>query len=767
MVGAFVVTVAGLYVFLALNGFRDLLLFENTTPNGGDTGAHVWWPAFMRDHVFPNLRLSGWAQDWYAGFPVGHFYFPLPALLIVGLDLAMPYNVAFKLVTALGPVTLPAAAYYFARSLRTPWPAAPLFAAVTLPYLFFTGYTIYGGNLPSMLAGEFSYSIGLSLALFALGSLARALDEGRRLWLPALLIALTVMTHGIVMVFVAVGAVVIWLARHPVRTFPVAVAVGAVAVLLTAIWTIPLVAGSAFMTDMGWGKLTDYRVNLLHDDLRWAIVLGGVALVSGAAFLRRATLELAALTLVFGLAFVVWPHEARLWNARLLPFYYLSLMFLAAMGVAELVNLVRTGLQSTWLHRALAGRASDETGSRPVPEATDEDALPSDEGVAIGTGSRLHRTGTMLGSVVAVIAVLGSLVYVGDDDVRSFIPGWVRWNNTGYEAKGAFPEYQEIMDTLRPLPPGRLLWERLDRINDYGSDLALELIPHFTDSRVGSMEGLYFESAGTTPYHFLTVSELASEPSNPVRGLDYGNLNDDFDQGVRHLQMMGVRYFMAGSDEAKQKASDHPDLVFRTQIPGPERTPIVTRWAVYEVRDSDLVEPLTHEPVVVRGLDRPGAAPWTWFVDPNQWRDHAASWWMDPTQHDRPLATSGPDGWARSDPAVAALAARERLPDVDVSDVDIDQEEVRFSVSRTGVPVLVKVSYFPNWQVQGAEGPWRVTPNFMVVVPTEHDVELTYERRGIDRAAIAMTLLGVVGLVALARWRPRRAIGDPDRVPST
>ena len=41
-----------------------------------------------------------------------------------------------------------------------------------------------------------------------------------------------------------------------------------------------------------------------------------------------------------------------------------------------------------------------------------------------------------------------------------------------------------------------------------------------------------------------------------------------------------------------------------------------------------------------------------------------------------------------------------------------------FDVSRTGVPVLVKISYFPNWQVAGAAGPWRVTPNLMVVVPT-------------------------------------------------
>jgi acyl transferase domain-containing protein len=33
---------------------------------------------------------------------------------------------------------------------------------------------------------------------------------------------------------------------------------------------------------------------------------------------------------------------------------------------------------------------------------------------------------------------------------------------------------------------------------------------------------------------------------------------------------------------------------------------------------------------------------------------------------------------------------------------------VSFRVDEVGVPVLVRVSYFPNWSVDGAEGPFRV-----------------------------------------------------------
>ncbi len=74
---------------------------------------------------------------------------------------------------------------------------------------------------------------------------------------------------------------------------------------------------------------------------------------------------------------------------------------------------------------------------------------------------------------------------------------------------------------------GRALWEPSsgdpDAINSYGTSLALELLPYFTHGKIDSMEGIYFESSATTDYHFLTVSECAEHPSNPVRGLVYGS----------------------------------------------------------------------------------------------------------------------------------------------------------------------------------------------------------------------------------------------------
>ena len=86
-----------------------------------------------------------------------------------------------------------------------------------------------------------------------------------------------------------------------------------------------------------------------------------------------------------------------------------------------------------------------------------------------------------------------------------------------------------------------------------------------------------------------------------------------------------------------------------------------------------------------------------------------------------------------------------------------------FAVDRVGVPVLVKVSYFPNWQVKGASRVYRAAPNMMVVVPTEKNVTLSYEPSQLDRSSYAVTLVGIVMAVFLFRRRFRYGVAMPAR----
>jgi hypothetical protein len=136
------------------------------------------------------------------------------------------------------------------------------------------------------------------------------------------------------------------------------------------------------------------------------------------------------------------------------------------------------------------------------------------------------------------------------------------------------------------------------------------------------------------------------------------------------------------------------------------------------------------------------------------WECLAAGWWDDPAALDRPLAAGGPAGWARAPAARAATAPRRRLPPVRVTHVRETDDSVSFRVSRPGVPVVVRTSYYPNWEAEGADGPWRLTPNFMVVVPTSRSVTVHFARSGPERLGIALSAVGVVGLVGLVVWGP-------------
>ena len=72
------------------------------------------------------------------------------------------------------------------------------------------------------------------------------------------------------------------------------------------------------------------------------------------------------------------------------------------------------------------------------------------------------------------------------------------------------------------------------------------------------MEGVYYESSATTPYHFLIQTELSSQPSFAHRGLPY--LGFDIDRGVEHLRLLGVRYYLTFTEHADTRAAAHPGL---------------------------------------------------------------------------------------------------------------------------------------------------------------------------------------------------------------
>ena len=784
---AVVAAVSG-YTLLMLH---PLLLVADTTPAGGDMGAHVWAPAYLRDHLLPQGRLSGWAPDWYAGFPAYNFYMLPPALAIVLLDVVLPYGVAMKLVSVLGVVTMPISAWAMGRlaGLKAPVPA--LFAVATGFFLFDPTFTIYGGNIASTLAGEFSFSIALSVALLYIGVMANGLRTGRhRAWAAGLL-ALAALCHLIVAFFAAAATVFLYLAYAArlrwwhlavlaacgvglgalLHVLPFAVDVALmtaiaavvlyradpgrfrycltfvpVAALLSAFWMLPFWWRRMFMTDMGYERLFTFADLVFPQSFRVDVLLVVLAAVGfvGSAVRGRAFGVFLGITAVGYGIWIRFQPQGHLWNARLTPFLYLTRYLLVAIGVAELGVLV-----ARWI-----GRTNGTTYRRvmlAVPVAGLAVFL-----VVVGMQLRNLPFGEVQTrtSTDAAGAQQTQWVYRWgpfEAHKEGFVRGWARWNYSGYERKAAYGEYYAITQTMKRLGDergcGRANWEYVSTQDRYGTPMALMLLPFWTDGCIGSMEGLYFEASATTPYHFLTSSATSEKPSRPVRGLRYDNL--DLARGVPYMQTLGVRYYMAFSRPAVDQATNDPRLTLVAES-GP--------WKVFEVEGWDLVVPLTNEPAVV---------PDVWNVK-TEWLKVGTSWFQNVADRDVMVAGQGPESWQRLTPEQVqsgVRAERRPLPPVTVSDVEQTRSSVSFRVDRPGVPVLVKVSYFPNWRVSGGEGPYRVAPNLMLVVPTGTEVRLTYGREPVEVLAYALSLLGVVGLVLLWRSGPmvleERAVRRP------
>lgn len=800
------------FVFLQM---RPDLLFSSTTPSGGDMGAHVWGPAFMRDHLLTSGRLTGWTPDWYAGFPAYHFYMVVPALGILAVNTGFPfwfgiplvviclgfayrvvtrfpnykvlvwslaglasvlllgvsYGAAFKLVSVSGLVGMPLAAYAAGRLTKCPTPIPAFMAFGTMFFLFDTNFSIYGGNIASTLAGEFAFSISLCLGFLAIGVAMAGMDSGRHHVGGAVLIALVALCHVIPMFFVVTALLVVTILDEAIpRWWIIAAGItmglvplsqaegngtllfvasaltmvvvfaaiaaaeesvrdrmkwlivsGPSAALLSAFWLVPFALRSDYFNDMGWERLNDVGPKLLTGPMKVALPLAALGVLLSFATRDRMGMLFSILALVSASS-VANLADGRLWNARVLPFYYLSVYIVAALAVAQVFRF----------------------GAVTASNRLD---LPDRRVLVGGTVAGLVATLALLSLPLRILPfdtlqADGTYRFLGITTTsKSFIPSWVAWNYSGYEEKNSFREYRDVVSTMDQLGGdngcGRAMWEYSKDLDRYGTPMALMLLPHWTDGCIGSMEGLYFESSATTPFHFLNQSALSTSPSRAQRDLPYKAFN--ISRGIAQLQVMGVRYYMAQSDEAIASARSHRSL---TEVA------VAEPFTVFEVEGTGLVEGLEYEPVVALGPPQELAG-----LDASRfdvgWVSQAVAFYNDPSDFQALPAADGPVAWQRVSELLPGVG--QAIEAAEVTNIKVGTDRISFDVDEIGKPVLVKISYFPNWKVDGADGPWQVGPNLMVVVPTERQVSMSYGQSSAEYLGYLLTLVGIAVLVLAFR----------------
>jgi hypothetical protein len=417
-------------------------------------------------------------------------------------------------------------------------------------------------------------------------------------------------------------------------------------------------------------------------------------------------------------------HFLQIPDIRFLPplLFVLMLIFFADTLAPLLGQAVKT--------RAAPPAERVASGSRLKGGPRFLPIIPSPDPSSILRSSPATEDGRQGRGKWAALILCGCMVTVIFGTTRA--DNWFRFNNMGYQSLPGFGEFTKVNDYLRqayksqfdnPLNAPRVGYEKSDLYGRYGGDRVFESL-HFFSGRQ-TLEGIHYASSfASKPIAFLQTA-YSRDIKTPVPYI-LSRMNPV--ALPSYFDLYNISQLILVSDEAK-KAIQTSSLFEKEADFGP--------LSVYRYRNCRglYVDVPKVTPVLFTGKN--------WVGDFFQWYKAADQLdvLMVPESYiksrlDRdvfPITISNPNelhGLAKT------LLNREGLS----IKAQLEPLRIRFTTNKVGVPHLIKVSYFPNWKVRGAEGVYPVSPHLMLVIPREKEVVLTYGRSFWEYVGVAVTL---------------------------
>lgn len=652
------------------------LIFANTTVAGGDMGTHSY-NAYYAYKIFPKLKW--WSPDWSAGFPFLYFYPPLLYYLTAIFAHFFPLNIVFKLVTLIGTFCFPIALFICLKLLDFKFPIPQLGMLFSLSYLFLEKFSIYGGNIPSTLSGEFSYSLCFALLFVFIGLIWRTLEhKNEKKWFYYALVILGFMAvihpFPIAVAVISIGLLFLyrWLVEK--KSFSeifVLAKIGFGAFCLTAFWTLPFLMLLPYTAKMSW-----YRTIKIEDIFPKTLLPFLFLAIIGILFIfkdkkRKRLIPLICLAIGSMFFYFILDHSS-IFNARFLPPFIVSYLLFAAYSLGYLLNFVCSHLRPKYIQ------------------------------------SWALMASILLISFYLVFSYLPKTI--------TYIPFWMKWNYEGFEMKNTWPEISPLFQFLKSLPQGRVMVEYRPEYDKFGTPRIFENTPIFANQP--TFEGLLTESAISNYFHFINQTETTKKPSAAIAGFEYPSFN--FENGVKHLQLFGAKYFVAYTPEIKELANKYL-----------KKLADKGEFSVYSVSDSNLVVPLNQielEPKV------------------KKWIDQSIEWYKK-MDFSKPIVFYKNKKEFRGLEEIAKNTFLEKCPSVEIT--KITNDSLSFNTQCLNQPHLIKISYFPGWQVKGATGPYLISPSFMMVIPFQNEVSLRYFYNTWDILGLVITVISLIVLALI------------------
>jgi len=675
--------------------FKPNLLFSNTTISAGDTVGHFYGVYYMNKYLIPHWKIIGWSQDWFLGFPAFQFYFPLAFFIggLLGYLIALP--ISFKIITVLGTFLLPICTFFSFKLMKFKFPIPAIAASMVLIFLFLERispdqiYSMWGGNIPSTLAGEFSYSLSLSLAVLFLGFLHRGIEENKYWIISAILFCLVMLSHAIVAIFFGIVSIFFLFSGKFMKNFYFLLKTFLLSFLLMGFWFIPMALKIQYTVPHVWvfpGSTEELIDMIIPEPLMLFYILAAVSfLVAIWKREKRCFLFLFAIFMAFTIFLLSpklnqlnFPGLKHFQLVKFLPIMYVFIIFTIPTILSKI-----DGLRAEWL----------------IP-----------------------------------FIVLFLVIYWVQNNV-TYIHGWIKWNYEGYEAKSLWPDYKKANDFLSKHKIGRVAFEYdPDKYNSgLGSSRATETIPIFSGRPI--TEGTHFQSAFSGPYIYNAHCEYSNGCSCLFGPISGGCPGFNIELGTKHLKLFNVKYFFVSSDKVKNLLKGMPEY---ERVYGPGTFEV---WELKTHEGKYVVLP-EYEPVL---------------VETENWRDLSYEWFKNEDLTDVPIV------FVKDTKEVSVNDIKKfnsvlhnpenlNIPRMKIEEnctikEDVKTEEINIETDCIGKPLWVKISYFPNWKVEGADKIYLVSPSFMMIFPNRKNVRIYYGTTIPDTIGLIFSFVGILIII--------------------